>query len=380
MIFSKGVNEGIQRRISGIFEFLVVQNLGSYLEVPLFHEKVTNNTLRFFVDKARSKLCSWNTKQLSLAGRITLGQSVLLSIPSYFMQSMMISKGLCDEIEDMVRQFICGSTSGNRKIALVSWDSICQPKLNGGLGIRSLCDQNTSFMMKLGFKLLTDCSSLWVKVLRSKYGVQGSLYEWIELNLRNKQEVNLMGGVNWAFCSELSFGAYGRTETYAYFKGIRTSRSDFIPLSLDGWVYLNTDGSVKNVDRFAVAGGLLREQDGNWIVGFTRYLGNYEVIDSELWGILDGVQIALDCGFRKVIIRIDNIEAVNLIHEGVSGGSNSALVMRIVLLLKSLSHWNLQHIPREENSIANRIVKLRRDRETGLRLLDKNYVMSFLIV
>ncbi|MBA0572516.1 hypothetical protein Golob_002852 [Gossypium lobatum] len=51
---------------------------------------------------------------------------------------------------------------------------------------------------------------------------------------------------------------------------------------------------------------------------------------------------------------------------GVSEGSNSALVMRILLLLKLLSHWNLQHIPREENRIADKIVKLRRDREPGL--------------
>ncbi|KAA3488495.1 Retrovirus-related Pol polyprotein LINE-1 [Gossypium australe] len=115
MFFSKGVGEDIQRCISGIFGFQVVQNLGSYLGVPHFHEKVTNNTLRFVMDKVCSKLCSWYARQLSLAGRITLVQSVLLSIPSYFMQSMMIPKGLCDEIEVMVRQFIWGTTSGNKK-------------------------------------------------------------------------------------------------------------------------------------------------------------------------------------------------------------------------------------------------------------------------
>ncbi|KAH1130409.1 hypothetical protein J1N35_001787 [Gossypium stocksii] len=177
MVFSKGVNEDIQRRISGFLGIKVVQNLGTYLGVPLFHEKVTNNKLRFVVDKVRSKLSSWDARQLSLAGRITLAQSVLLSITSYFMQSMMIPKSLCDEIEGMIRQFIWGASNGNRKIALVSWDLLCQPKSNGGLGLRSLQNHNTSFMMKLGFKLLTDESSLWVKVLRSKYGVQKGIPE-----------------------------------------------------------------------------------------------------------------------------------------------------------------------------------------------------------
>ncbi|MBA0550997.1 hypothetical protein Golob_021901 [Gossypium lobatum] len=153
---------------------------------------------------------------------------------------------------------------------------------------------------------------------------------------------------------------------------------DFVLFSLDGWVYLNTDGSVKSLDMFAAAGRLLRDHNGDWIVGFTRYLGNCEVIDSELWGILHGLQIALDRSFQKVIIQTDNLEAVDLIHERVYECSNFALVRRILSFLKLSSHWNLQHIPREDNRIADKIVKLRQGREPGLLLDDKNYVMSFI--
>ncbi|MBA0580435.1 hypothetical protein Gorai_022651 [Gossypium raimondii] len=64
--------------------------------------------------------------------------------------------------------------------------------------------------------------------------------------------------------------------------GTKFSISNFVLVSLDGWVYLNTDGLVKSVDMFAAAGGFLQDNNGNWIVGFTRYLGNCEVIDSEL--------------------------------------------------------------------------------------------------
>ncbi|KAA3486983.1 Retrovirus-related Pol polyprotein LINE-1 [Gossypium australe] len=130
-----------------------------------------------------------------------------------------------------------------------------------------------------------------------------------------------------------------RIRTYAYFKvfrGVlmRLSKPLYVGEN-SGWVYLNTDGSVKYVDMFVVARGLLRDRNGTWIVGFTSFC------------------------------------------EGVREGSNSALVTRILLLLKLLSHWNLQHIPREENRIADMIVKLRRDREPELRLVDKNYMMSF---
>ncbi|KAK5775933.1 hypothetical protein PVK06_043889 [Gossypium arboreum] len=110
-----------------------------------------------------------------MAGRVTLAQSVLLPIPSYFMQTMMVPKGLCDEIERIVRKFVWGSTNGNAKVALVSWDSVCQPKAHGGLGLRHLEDHNTSFMIKMGFNIVYNINALWVQVIRSKYGILSSL-------------------------------------------------------------------------------------------------------------------------------------------------------------------------------------------------------------
>ncbi|XP_016675259.1 uncharacterized protein [Gossypium hirsutum] len=148
-----------------------VSNLGLYLGVPLFYERVTNYTLHFVVDKVRNKLSSWDARQLSLVGRVTLAQSILLSIPSYFMQTMMIPTGLCDEIENIVQKFVWGSTNGNTKIVLVSWDSVCQPKAHGDLGLRHLEDHNTSFMMNMGFNIVSNTNALWVRVIRTKYDI-----------------------------------------------------------------------------------------------------------------------------------------------------------------------------------------------------------------
>lgn len=109
-----------------------------------------------------NKLSGWDARKLSLAGKATLAQSVLLAISSYFMQSIMFPKGLRDEIENIVRQFIWGSYNEVKKMTLVSWDSTCQPKENGGLGLRHLRDHNTSFMMKIGFHIVTNPNALWV--------------------------------------------------------------------------------------------------------------------------------------------------------------------------------------------------------------------------
>ncbi|KAH1056860.1 hypothetical protein J1N35_034925 [Gossypium stocksii] len=70
-------------QIVQIFSFQEVQNLGKYCGVLLLHERVTKCTLRFVVDKVRKKLQSWDARRLSIAGRITLAQSILLSIPNF---------------------------------------------------------------------------------------------------------------------------------------------------------------------------------------------------------------------------------------------------------------------------------------------------------
>ncbi|MBA0580084.1 hypothetical protein Gorai_022318, partial [Gossypium raimondii] len=68
-----------------------------------------------------------------------------------------------------------GSSKSGKKVALVSWDIVYQPREHGGLGFRKLQEHNTSFMMKLGFNLVYKSKALWVQVLRAKYEVANGL-------------------------------------------------------------------------------------------------------------------------------------------------------------------------------------------------------------
>ncbi|KAK5793185.1 hypothetical protein PVK06_034323 [Gossypium arboreum] len=79
---------------------------------------------------------------------------------------------VCNEIERLARNFIWGTTNNTRKTALLSWEDCCRPLDSGGLGLRKLCDQNKIFLMRLGYGLLANTDSLWVRVLRKKYNVQ----------------------------------------------------------------------------------------------------------------------------------------------------------------------------------------------------------------
>lgn len=52
--------------INSFFGFHKVQNIGTYSGFPHFHDNITNNTLRFMVEKVQSKLYRWDARQLSL--------------------------------------------------------------------------------------------------------------------------------------------------------------------------------------------------------------------------------------------------------------------------------------------------------------------------
>ena len=77
LFFSKNVHNDEASRIGNFLCFTITKDLEKYLGMPLLHSRVTRNTYHDIIDKAKKLLSGWNASQLSLAGRITVTQSVL---------------------------------------------------------------------------------------------------------------------------------------------------------------------------------------------------------------------------------------------------------------------------------------------------------------
>ncbi|CAN1187225.1 Putative ribonuclease H protein At1g65750 [Linum perenne] len=114
-------------------------------------------------------LSGWKAKTLSLAGQVTLAQSVLAAIPAYVMQTAVLLIMTCEAIDRKIRNFVWGSSDEAQKVHLVSWDKICTAKEDGGLGLKSAHELNISFLTKLAFTFVKDSERLWVRVLKRKY-------------------------------------------------------------------------------------------------------------------------------------------------------------------------------------------------------------------
>lgn len=63
------------------------EDLGRYFGVPIINDRTSRDDYHYLIDRINAKLAYWKTKTLSMAGKATLVQSCLSTIPYYSMQT-----------------------------------------------------------------------------------------------------------------------------------------------------------------------------------------------------------------------------------------------------------------------------------------------------
>ncbi|KAH1064797.1 hypothetical protein J1N35_029784 [Gossypium stocksii] len=179
-----------------------------------------------------------------------------------------------------------------------------------------------------------------------------------------EQQAQVIKNILDNFCNYSGHKINTRKTNIFFSKGVDDSLRKWIS-SLFGFQEVNNLGDYLGVPLFTK--GLRIMLFVSWL---TRYLGNCSVLEAKLLGILDGLKIILDRSFKRVLIQTDNIEAINVIQESSTGSSNSALVRRILLILKTFEKWRIQHIFHEENLVADRLAKSVHSKRLGLRLIE----------
>ena len=72
-----------------------------------------------------------------------------------------------------------------------------------------------------------------------------------------------------------------------------------------GTLKLNTDGATSKVLGVARGGGLIRDNQGNWVVGFSRRIGVTNSFMAEVWALRDGLMLCNQMNLSDVIVEID---------------------------------------------------------------------------
>lgn len=169
ILFARSVHTSVKHEVGAALPIPIASNFENYLGVPIACGRMTADRYNFLLEKVSSRLKGWQTKTLSLAGRITLAKSVLVSLPLYTMQASYLPRQVCDGIDAKIRGFVWGSSQEQRRVHLLNKDVLQAPIVEGGLDIKSMRDTNQAILAKLSWRTLQNPTLLWSRVIRSKY-------------------------------------------------------------------------------------------------------------------------------------------------------------------------------------------------------------------
>jgi hypothetical protein len=133
----------------------------------------------FIVDRFKSKLTAYKANRLSHAARLTLIKSVFASIPFYYMSTILLNKKLIAKLTSIVRKFWwtgIQSDQNCKPLCLPSWDEICKPIREGGLGVRNLHIMNLALIASSAWRIIKEPNSLLAAVLKAKYFPHTSIW------------------------------------------------------------------------------------------------------------------------------------------------------------------------------------------------------------
>ena len=169
LFFSHNTSQDLQEEIKQRFGAEVIQQHETYLGLPSLVDRSKKNTFRALKERLDNKLLGWKEKMLSQVRKEILIKVVTQAISTYTMSVFKLPDTLCDEMTSMVRTFWWGYSNGKNKMAWLSWDKVCVPKREGGLGFRNLKAFNLALLTKQGWRLQTNTNSLVYCVLKARY-------------------------------------------------------------------------------------------------------------------------------------------------------------------------------------------------------------------
>ncbi|KAL4390615.1 hypothetical protein AHAS_Ahas03G0162800 [Arachis hypogaea] len=136
---------------------------------------------------------------------------------------------------------------------------------------------------------------------------------------------------------------------------------DLDPNSLIRWypptadyLKVNVDGSFYSQNGNAACGGIFRDNLGRFVKDFACNLGSYSIMHVELWGIIKGLQIAIDNGYNRIVIESDSMMAINFIKEEYPRHRPCfPLLDDINVLSRRLAYVAWKHILHEANNVVD---------------------------
>ncbi|XP_062020747.1 uncharacterized mitochondrial protein AtMg00310-like [Rosa rugosa] len=144
-----------------------------YLGLPTFVGRNKTAAFGYLKEKLTKKVVSWREKLLSGAGKEILIKAVAQTVPNYVMNCYMLPTGMCEDLQQLCAGFWWGDSEEKQKIHWQSWDRLCVPKMEGGMGFKNLHWFNLAMLAKQGWRILKNPNSLIARLYKAVYYPNG---------------------------------------------------------------------------------------------------------------------------------------------------------------------------------------------------------------
>jgi hypothetical protein len=179
--FSKNVLTHITRQIKDVFPVPNLQPNTMHLGHPMiFSHNDKNRAYHFIYNKFFAKFGTIKANRLNHVGRLQYIKSVLASIPVYYMSTVLFFKTFIEKINSIIRRFWWTGVQEEQQttpIAYRSWDDICKPTEQGGLGVRDMEMINKSLIIHAAWKVANNNNHFLLAILKAKYHPNDSFWK-----------------------------------------------------------------------------------------------------------------------------------------------------------------------------------------------------------
>uniref|UniRef100_A0A1D1ZAL7 LINE-1 reverse transcriptase n=1 Tax=Anthurium amnicola TaxID=1678845 RepID=A0A1D1ZAL7_9ARAE len=147
-----------------------------YLGLPLFSKSLKAAHCQNLVDKVRKQISCWKTRLLSKAGRLELIRSIISSYSIFWSTAFALPCSTILAIEALLSRFFWSGGDTDKSFHMIAWKSICKPKEEGGLGIRSIGEWNKACIFAQLWDVLQKRTSLWIDWVYASYLSKTSIW------------------------------------------------------------------------------------------------------------------------------------------------------------------------------------------------------------
>ncbi|KAF7844680.1 putative ribonuclease H-like domain-containing protein [Senna tora] len=106
------------------------------------------------------------------------------------------------------------------------------------------------------------------------------------------------------------------------------------------------------------AAGIIRDSNGNWIRGFSKFLGIENSLKTEMWAVALGFKLAKDMFCDKLVVESDSMIVIKLFTvDDVCVSHVGVLIHYCMSILRDIMIVRIQHTLREGNMYADTLAK-----------------------